>query len=85
MSHEAPLTGHFGAEIAARVAERCFLRLEAPPLRVCGADTPFPLVRLCGPKLCGTKLCGTALRGTMLCGTKLCGTTLCPRCLHGCG
>ncbi|KIY99724.1 2-oxoisovalerate dehydrogenase E1 component, beta subunit [Monoraphidium neglectum] len=44
VSHEAPLTGHFGAEIAARVAERCFLRLEAPPMRVCGADTPFPLV-----------------------------------------
>lgn len=44
VSHEAPLTGHFGAEIAARIAERCFLRLEAPPLRVCGADTPFPLV-----------------------------------------
>lgn len=43
VSHEAPLTGHFGAEVAARVAERCFLRLEAPPLRVTGADTPFPL------------------------------------------
>lgn len=47
VSHEAPLTGHFGAEIAARIAERCFLRLEAPPLRVTGADTPFPLVRAC--------------------------------------
>ncbi|KAI8466901.1 MAG: thiamine diphosphate-binding protein [Monoraphidium minutum] len=44
VSHEAPVTGHFGAEIAARVSERCFLRLEAPPMRVCGMDTPFPLV-----------------------------------------
>jgi 2-oxoisovalerate dehydrogenase E1 component beta subunit len=44
VSHEAPITGHFGAEIAARIAERCFLRLEAPPARVCGADTPFPMV-----------------------------------------
>ncbi|GBF97429.1 2-oxoisovalerate dehydrogenase subunit beta mitochondrial-like [Raphidocelis subcapitata] len=44
VSHEAPLTGHFGAEITARIAERCFARLEAPPLRICGADTPFPLV-----------------------------------------
>ncbi len=44
VSHEAPVTGGFGAEIAAAVTERCFLRLEAPPLRVCGADTPFPLV-----------------------------------------
>ena len=23
---------------------RCFARLEAPPVRVCGYDTPFPLV-----------------------------------------
>jgi 2-oxoisovalerate dehydrogenase E1 component beta subunit len=28
----------------AQVAARCFLRLEAPPARVCGLDTPFPLV-----------------------------------------
>lgn len=27
-----------------QVSERCFTRLESPPLRVCGADTPFPLV-----------------------------------------
>jgi 2-oxoisovalerate dehydrogenase E1 component beta subunit len=44
VSHEAPLTGGFGAELAAEVASRCFLHLEAPPARVCGADTPFPLV-----------------------------------------
>ncbi|CAD7697477.1 unnamed protein product [Ostreobium quekettii] len=44
VSHEAPLTAGFGAEIAARVSARCFSRLEAPPARVCGMDTPFPLV-----------------------------------------
>ncbi|XP_039793518.1 2-oxoisovalerate dehydrogenase subunit beta 1, mitochondrial-like isoform X4 [Panicum virgatum] len=43
-SHEAPITGGFGAEIAASIAERCFQRLEAPVARVCGLDTPFPLV-----------------------------------------
>lgn len=44
VSHEAPITGGFGAEVAASVVERCFLRLEAPVARVCGLDTPFPLV-----------------------------------------
>ncbi|KAG1670102.1 hypothetical protein FOA52_013678 [Chlamydomonas sp. UWO 241] len=44
VSHEAPQTGGFGAEIIATVARRCFLRLKSPPLRVAGADTPFPLV-----------------------------------------
>ena len=46
VTHEAPHTGGFGAEIVAAIAERngTFLRLEAPPLRVCGLDTPFPLV-----------------------------------------
>lgn len=44
ISHEAPVTSGFGAEIAAAIQERCFLRLEAPVQRVCGWDTPFPLV-----------------------------------------
>lgn len=44
VSHEAPLTSGFGAEVVATVAQRCFLRLEAPPVRVTGYDTPFPLV-----------------------------------------
>ena len=37
-------TSGFAAEIASTVAERCFLSLEAPVQRVCGYDTPFPLV-----------------------------------------
>ncbi|MEM4560736.1 MAG: alpha-ketoacid dehydrogenase subunit beta [Candidatus Caldarchaeum sp.] len=40
--HEAPKTGGFGAEIAAFIAERLLLDLEAPVLRVAGFDTPFP-------------------------------------------
>lgn len=30
--------------MVATATRRCFLRLEAPPVRVCGMDTPFPLV-----------------------------------------
>lgn len=44
VSHEAPVTGGFGAEIAATIQEKCFLYLESPVARVCGLDTPFPLV-----------------------------------------
>jgi 2-oxoisovalerate dehydrogenase E1 component beta subunit len=44
ISHEAPLTGGFGAEIAATIQEKCFLRLEAPIQRVTGWDVPFPLI-----------------------------------------
>ena len=32
------------SQIVAHVTERCFLRMESPPLRICGHDTPFPLV-----------------------------------------
>jgi 2-oxoisovalerate dehydrogenase E1 component beta subunit len=44
VSHEAPITCGFGAEVVASIQERCFLSLEAPIQRVCGYDTPFPLV-----------------------------------------
>ena len=43
VTHEAPLTAGFAAEIAATIQKECFLHLEAPVARVCGADTPFPL------------------------------------------
>ena len=44
--HEAPVTGGLGAEIAARVSERCFYQLEAPVLRVGGFSAPYPPSRL---------------------------------------
>ncbi len=42
VSHEAPITQGFGAEIAAQVMQHCFLNLEAPVTRCAGLDTPFP-------------------------------------------
>ncbi|KAK6727244.1 hypothetical protein RB195_005136 [Necator americanus] len=44
VTHEAPVTSGFGAEIAASIQRRCFLHLESPIERVCGFDTPFPHV-----------------------------------------
>ncbi|WP_327048234.1 alpha-ketoacid dehydrogenase subunit beta [Microbispora sp. NBC_01189] len=46
VAHEAPVFTGFGAEIAARVTERCFYHLEAPVLRVGGFSTPYPPSRL---------------------------------------
>lgn len=43
--HEAPKTLGVGAEIMALVNEKAFLYLEAPPTRVTGFDTTFPLPR----------------------------------------
>lgn len=44
VSHEAPLTGGFAGEIAATIQQECFLYLESPIMRICGLDTPYPLV-----------------------------------------
>ena len=40
--HEAPTFLGMGAEIAARLTERCFYSLQAPVLRVGGYDIPYP-------------------------------------------
>jgi 2-oxoisovalerate dehydrogenase E1 component beta subunit len=40
--HEAAGFGGYGAEVAARLTERCFHYLEAPILRVTGLDIPYP-------------------------------------------
>lgn len=42
IAHEAPKTCGFGAELSALITENCFYSLEAPVLRCCGLDTPFP-------------------------------------------
>ena len=44
ISHEAPRTAGFAAKVAAEIQEHCFLNLESPIRRVCGYDTPFPLI-----------------------------------------
>lgn len=44
VSHEAPVTCGFGAEVVATLQGECFFHLEAPIQRVCGYDTPFGLV-----------------------------------------
>lgn len=44
--HEGPRNLGFGAELAARISEELFYELEAPVLRACGFDTPYPPARL---------------------------------------
>jgi pyruvate dehydrogenase E1 component beta subunit len=44
--HEAPVFLGMGAEIAARITEKCFYALEAPVLRVGGFDIPYPPAKL---------------------------------------
>ncbi len=44
--HEAPVFLGTGAEIAARITERCFYHLEAPVLRVGGYHAPYPPARV---------------------------------------
>jgi len=40
--HEAPLSGGFGAEIAATIGDEAFAWLDAPVRRVAGLDAPIP-------------------------------------------
>ncbi|VDN05897.1 unnamed protein product [Thelazia callipaeda] len=44
ITHEAPITSGFAAEISSKIQEECFLNLEAPIERVCGWDMPFPYI-----------------------------------------
>jgi pyruvate dehydrogenase E1 component beta subunit len=44
--HEAPVFMGLGAELAARITERCFYSLEAPVLRVGGYHAPYPPSRV---------------------------------------
>ncbi|MFJ8882610.1 alpha-ketoacid dehydrogenase subunit beta [Streptomyces sp. NPDC102402] len=46
VAHEAPVFFGAGAEIAARITERCFYHLSAPVLRVGGFHSPYPPSRL---------------------------------------
>ena len=48
VAHEAPVFLGLGAEIAARITERCFYILESPVLRVGGFDVPYPAAKLEG-------------------------------------
>ena len=43
--HEAGRTAGFGGEVAAEITEAAFAHLDAPPLRVGGADTPIPFAK----------------------------------------
>ncbi|KLO25940.1 3-methyl-2-oxobutanoate dehydrogenase subunit beta [Mycobacterium haemophilum] len=44
--HEGPRSLGYGAGLAARIQEDMFYELEAPVLRACGFDTPYPPARL---------------------------------------
>ncbi|MCZ4498692.1 MAG: alpha-ketoacid dehydrogenase subunit beta [Marmoricola sp.] len=46
VAHEAHTNLGMGAEVAARISERCFYSLEAPVLRAGSFDTPYPPSRI---------------------------------------
>ncbi len=63
--HEAPRTCGFGAEIATRIMEECFLSLEAPVQRVTGFDTIMPYYKLELEYLPETERIGLAVEETL--------------------
>lgn len=63
--HEAPLTGGFGAELAARLAGAGLMHLLAPVERVTGWDTVVPLPRLEAQYLPSTARIVAAARRTL--------------------
>ncbi|GAA4788313.1 alpha-ketoacid dehydrogenase subunit beta [Rothia endophytica] len=46
VTHEAPVFGGIGSDIASTISERCFFHLEAPVLRVGGFHMPYPVSRV---------------------------------------
>ena len=40
--HEAPLSFGVGAEVSARIAEKCMFELKAPIIRVASDSLPYP-------------------------------------------
>lgn len=63
--HEAPLTGGFGAEIAARLAEHGLLSLVAPVERITAPDVVVPYARLEGHYLPDAGRIAEAVRRTV--------------------
>ena len=63
--HEAPRNCGVGAEIAARVAERGLLFLQAPVDRVAAPDAVVPLLRLEKTYMPGEKQIMDAVRRTV--------------------
>jgi 2-oxoisovalerate dehydrogenase E1 component beta subunit len=63
--HEAPRNCGVGAEIAARVAERGLLSLQAPVARVTAPDTIVPLARMENAYMPGEKQILEAVRGAV--------------------
>ncbi len=64
IAHEAPMTGGFGAEVAARVAAAGLFSLKAPIARVTGYDTVVPYPKLEWQYLPTAERIAAALRAT---------------------
>jgi pyruvate/2-oxoglutarate/acetoin dehydrogenase E1 component len=65
ITHEAPQTAGFGAEIAALIAEEGFESLEAPVRRVCALDMPVPAGTLARASMPSEERIEAALRDVL--------------------